>query len=225
MSRPGPAPPWAHVADAMQSPRRGFPLDRVRAALSGPVDITALPAEPKEAAVLVALFDEHGETRVVLTRRASTLRSHTSEVAFPGGRVDPGESLVAAALREAQEEVALEPSTVEVIGTLSPMRTVSTNALMTPIVGLLPGRPALHANPTEVERAFDVALADLLEEGVHRSEHWGFSDSEIEVNFFELPGDIIWGATARVLWELLVRVTVDRSFRYLMGPFGVIPLG
>jgi len=178
----------------------------VRAALTTGVDQKAVRGSEPQSAVLVALFEEDGETRVVLTRRSPLLRFHRHEVSFPGGRVEPGEGLVAAALREAFEEVGLEPAAVEVIGTLAPLTTVSSRALITPFVGLLKGRPRLVANPAEVERVFDVALADLLADGVHSSERWERLGSEFELHFFALPGDIVWGATGRMLTDLLERV-------------------
>jgi 8-oxo-dGTP pyrophosphatase MutT (NUDIX family) len=179
----------------------------VRAALATPFDPGRRPEGPRESAVLAALFEDGGESRVVLTRRASTLRSHRSEVAFPGGRVEEGETLVDAALREAAEEVALDSATVEVIGTLSTLSTFSSAAIIQPFVGLLPGRPVLRTDPAEVELAFDVALADLLAPGVHRAERWGDGEAAHSIHFFDLPGDIIWGATGRMLVELLSRLT------------------
>src|SRR5260370_1122851 len=103
--------------------------------------------EGRRAAVLAPLCEEEGETRVVLTRRSSALRSHTSEVSFPGGQAEVGETLVDAALREAREEVALDPATVEVVAALGSLTTVSSNALITPFVRILPARPVLSANP------------------------------------------------------------------------------
>ena len=157
--------------------------------------------------MLAPLFEEDGETRVVLTRRASTLRSHRSEVSFPGGRADADETLTGAACREAWEEIALDPASVEIIGTLTPITTISSQALIHPFVGVLPARPELRANPAEVELAFDVSLAQLLADGVHHSERWGIAGMRPELHFFELDTDIVWGATGRLLWELLVRVT------------------
>jgi 8-oxo-dGTP pyrophosphatase MutT (NUDIX family) len=166
----------------------------------------------RPAAVLVALFDAGGEARVVLTVRSSRLRSHRGEVAFPGGRLDPGEGIDDAALREASEEVGLDPASVTVVGHLTPMPTVSSNTLMTPVVATLDARPDLVPGPDEVDRVFDVALADLLEDRVFREEWWaipgrpgadGQAGGEFPVWFFEAGGEIIWGATARVLTELL----------------------
>jgi 8-oxo-dGTP pyrophosphatase MutT (NUDIX family) len=116
--------------------------------------------------------------------------------------------LVAAALREAHEEINLDPASVTVIGALGSLTTVSSAALITPWVGILDRRPSLVANPAEVERVFDVALADLMADGVHHSERWARAGVDIELQFFELPGDIVWGATGRVLMELLTRVAV-----------------
>ena len=177
-------------------------------ALSTPVDLErhAAPGDDRRhSAVLAALFEEGGEAHVVLTRRAATLSSHQSEVAFPGGRVEPGEAFAAAALREAWEEVRLDPADVHVIGELTPMLTYTSSSFVNPFIGVLASRPALHANPTEVEVVFDVALADLLADGVYRAERWGLEE-ERELHFFELPGDIVWGATGRLLVELLTKV-------------------
>lgn len=166
-----------------------------------------LPFNGRPAAVLLPLFEEDAEARIVLTRRAATLRSHTSEVAFPGGRIEPGETAVEAALREAQEEVALDPGTVEVVGELTPLSTLSASAGITPVVGLLRSRPTLVADPTEVEHIFDVALADLLADDIFTEERWDTPwGDDRSINFFHLPHDIVWGATARILRDLLERV-------------------
>jgi 8-oxo-dGTP pyrophosphatase MutT (NUDIX family) len=166
-----------------------------------------LPGPPRPAAVLVPLFEEDDETRVVLTRRAAHLRSHTGEVSFPGGRLDPGEEAVAAALREAGEEVGIDPRAVEILGQLAPLTTMSSAAAITPFVGVMARRPVLHPNPAEVELAFDVALADLVSDGVYHEERWSRPErGEWPVHFFDLPEDIVWGATARILHELLVLV-------------------
>ncbi len=166
------------------------------------------------AAVLVALFERDGETRVVLTRRAAHLRTHTGEVSFPGGRLDDGEDPEAGARREAAEEVGLDPVAVEAVGRLTPLVTFSSTARITPVVAVLAHAPDLVANPHEVEHVFDVSLAELLADGVFREERWivpgrpmpvadAGDDGSFPVWFFELPHDTVWGATARMLVELL----------------------
>lgn len=202
--------PWASLAGEL---RAKTTLELVRAAVENMasalsseerVSFDGLPEPRGPAAVLVPLFEEHGETRVVLTRRAAHLRTHTGQVSFPGGRLDAGETPEAAALREAEEEISLAPEMVELIGRLSPLATFSSRAAITPVVGILSGRPLVVANPSEVERVFDVALADLAQGGVFHEERWQVSSTDsIPMWFFELDHDTIWGATARILVELL----------------------
>lgn len=207
---PGGVAPWAGLPEGA---RRGIGLDRVREAL-GAWPGHGEPGSPEgavPAAVLVALFEEDGEARVVLTRRSSRLRSHTGQVSFPGGRLNAGESALDAALREAAEEVGIDPAAVEVVGHLTALSTVSSSTWMTPFVGALAARPVLRPNPAEVERAFDVALAELMADGVYREERWSV-DGEVDhpIHFFELDGELIWGATAHVLYELLRAVTAGQ---------------
>jgi 8-oxo-dGTP pyrophosphatase MutT (NUDIX family) len=175
---------------------------------AGSLQPLATPFGRKSAAVLIPLFEEEGEARVILTRRSGNLRSHTGEVSFPGGRIDDDETPLQAALREAHEEVGIDPSSVSVLGPLAPLATMSRSSAITPFVGVLPGRPALTPNPAEVELAFDVPLADLLADDVFEEEIWAWTDGQDRsIYFWYLPDDILWGATARILHELLSLVT------------------
>lgn len=178
--------------------------------------ITLPSTTRRPAAVMCLLFDElvegpEGEAlqaHVVLTRRSSKLRSHTHQVSFPGGRMEPGESAVEAGRREAREEVGIDPASVRVIGRLPSMRTVINPSPITPFVGILPGRPTLVPSPAEVERAFTVPLVELMSAEAYRQELWTFPDGrEVAMPFFELIGDTVWGATARMLADLLLVVT------------------
>jgi 8-oxo-dGTP pyrophosphatase MutT (NUDIX family) len=210
-AHPGAEAPWAGLDEGH---RQGITLERVRSALHAHhralrgaerVTVDGIPDPGAPAAVLVPLFEEDGEARVVLTRRAAHLRSHRGEVSFPGGRLDAGETPESGALREAAEEVGLDPVGVELVGRLTKLGTVSSGTTITPVVGLLADRPRLVANPTEVEHVFDVALAELAGPGLFREERWalpGRGDA-FPVWFFELPDDTVWGATARMLVELL----------------------
>jgi len=223
--RAGSAAPWAALPPA---DRRAIALDRVRVAVAsrtGPPDdvahrgpwrsLTGRIVDGEPAAVLVALFEEDGEARVVLTVRSDRLRSHQGEVAFPGGRLDDGEGAVAGALREAFEEVGLDPELVTVVGELTPMPTLASNTVMTPVVATLDSRPGLTPNPGEVERVFDVALSELAADGVFYEEWWpsrgrpaaaGLPEGEFPVWFFDVAGVTVWGATARTLVELICSV-------------------
>ena len=206
-ARPGAPPPWA---DLGPDARKGVTVERVRASLrlQGPTEsqpVTGLEVEStREAGVLVPLFEEAGEARVILTRRAAHLRSHTGEVAFPGGRLEPGEAPVTGALREAHEEVGLDPGEVEILGSLAPLATVSSGSRITPFVGVIGARPSLTPNPAEVARVFDVSLAELVSDGIYREERWDLAGlGDRPMHFFELEDETGWGATARILMELL----------------------
>lgn len=175
-----------------------------------PDDLPTTPMRPpfvattRESAVLLPLFlGADGEVRVVLTRRSGRLNTHKGEVAFPGGRVDPGETNREAALREAHEEIGLAPMHVEIIGTLEPLTTVVSASRITPFVGIVAALPELIANPTEVARIFDVSLRELIDSACYSEEIWDFADGTFPVWFFEVEGDTIWGATARMLRRLL----------------------
>ena len=211
--RPGPGARWSRPGSVRPA---AITVADVRRALAKPppplptempgITLPVMPGQSRRpAAVLCALFDdEDGQCEVVLTRRSSRLRSHTHQVSFPGGRIDRGEKPVEAALREAYEEVGIDPATVDVFGELSRLNTVSNPAPITPFVAELPGRPELRPNPAEVERAFSVRLVELTLPEVYREELWTFPDGlERPISFFELVGDTVWGATARMLTELL----------------------
>lgn len=225
----GPAP-WSTLAPRE---RQGLTLasvtDRLRSS-GRHLDVAPLPGDPTEmaavadakrqpitrrSAVLVALFEEGGETHVVLTRRSFELRHHRGEIALPGGRSDAGETPIDTALREAHEEVGLDPLTVETVGWLSPIVTFASGSAIWPVVGLLPGRPQLAADPVEVDRVFTTSLSELLADGAFVEERWRRDerrpgsdvDGYFPIHFYRVPGDVIWGATARVLTELLCLVT------------------
>ena len=175
------------------------------------------------AGVLAALFEEDGEARLILTRRSSRLRTHKGEISFPGGRLNEGEDAAAAARREAHEEVDLDPALVTMVGWLHPVTTLASPALIVPLVAALPGRPHLVASPREVERIFDVALAELADPAIFHEERWqvpgriipGSPDNSFAVRFFEVSGELIWGATARMISELIS--IVRRRRRDLSG--------
>jgi 8-oxo-dGTP pyrophosphatase MutT (NUDIX family) len=215
----GGPPPWAELAPE----DRRISLAGLRQAFTGRVGLPSYVESVADtvigaSAVLAPFYDIDGELYVVLTRRGWGLRSHTGEVSFPGGRRDEGETLVEAALREAQEEVALEPNAVEVLGELDHLMTVTSRSFIVPFVGLVVGKPELIANPHEVDAVLHVPVAELLLDGVFREERWTFATRppwaspdvvdaggpvERSIFFFELMGDTIWGATAAMLRHLL----------------------
>ena len=222
--QPGAPAPWASLP---LTQRTGIGIDRVLDALDGlgqlgPVpagigtagvldpanlvnETNAPPVPGISAAVLAVFFEEQGEARLILTRRSSGLRTHKGEVSFPGGRLDAGEGPAEAALREAHEEVGLDPARVTTVGWIQPVMTMVSVSLILPVIATVAQRPHLMVSPVEVERVFDVSLAELAEPGIFHEERWripgrtipGTDDDAFAVRFFEVAGEMIWGATAR----------------------------
>jgi len=176
------------------------------APLGRPVTPTVPGAQA--AAVLVPVFEEDALARLVLTRRSTNLPSHQGQIAFPGGKVDDGETSEAGALREAQEEVGIPPEDVDVVGPLEQLSTVAGRFVLAPFVGILPARPVLVANPGEVARVFDVSIAELMDDDVYHEERWDIPGmGERPMHFFDVAEETVWGATARILHDLLCLVT------------------
>jgi 8-oxo-dGTP pyrophosphatase MutT (NUDIX family) len=117
--------------------------------------------------------------------------------------MDPGETPLETALREAHEEVALDPSLPRVLGELDHLSTVASRSRIVPIVASLPARPVVHPSNSEVARVLFVPLADLLAPGTYREELWGSPPLDRSITFFELDDETVWGATARMLAQLL----------------------
>lgn len=206
MWMPGRPAPWADLRRENRLILPGRARDVFPPGRSGvPSPVAQEGGTP--SAVLVPLYDDGGELHVVLTRRSWNLRTHRGEVSFPGGRADPGEDALTTALREACEEVELDPGTVEPLGELDHLTTVTRRAYIVPVLGLLPGRPDLRANAGEVDAVLHVPLSELLDEDVFREEQWGTPEFSRPVYFFELFGDTVWGATAAMLRQLLARLT------------------
>lgn len=164
-------------------------------------------ATSKRSAVLIPLIVEADEPHVVLTRRADHMRNHRGEISFPGGRMEVDETPAEAAVREAFEEVALHRDHIDVMGELEPIATFVSNSHITPVVANIAGTPVLTADPSEVARVFTVPLHDLARTDTYRNEWWQTPRGEINIHFFELDDETIWGATGRLLHHVLDIVT------------------
>ena len=205
-AHPGRPAPWAGLPDHRRAPDLDTVVDLVARAGVGapsPLEHEGVPA----SAVLAPLHVVDGEPHVIVTRRAQHLRSHRGEVSFPGGRQEHGEDLWRTALRESEEEIALDPSTVTRVGELDHLSTVTGRSFIVPYVGVVDPLGALVANPDEVELIRHVALRELLMDGVFREERWGIAGFGRPIYFFEIDDDTIWGATAAMLRNLLSIVT------------------
>ena len=156
-----------------------------------------------QAAVLVPLHEAQGVLSVLLTLRRHDLRHHAGQESFPGGRVEPGEAPLDAALREAQEEIGLPPGRATVLGRLSETVVLQSAFRLTPWVASVPYPYPYAAAPREVEAIWHVPLPALLAPGVHRTERLLAYGREVDVHYYDVEGRTIWGATARVLSELL----------------------
>ena len=167
-------------------------------------DLPLDEAQTRPAAVLVPVTDRP-RPGVILTQRTETMRRHAGQVAFPGGRLDPGEDVIAAALREAKEEIGLPPSLVEVIGTADRYRTV-TGYAVTPVVGVVP--PDLPVVPSEAEVAsvFEVPLDFLLDHANHRQETVDWEGQPRHYYEIRWEDRRIWGATAAMIVNLARRL-------------------
>ena len=159
----------------------------------------------RNASVLIGLFDQNHEIHVVFIRRASNLRAHSGEIAFPGGAADVNDvSPIVTALREAQEEIGLDPSKVEVIGIMQPVFTVVSNFLITPVVAYLPEGPGkLQLQMSEVAEIILLPLQGLANPAIYHTEQWMQDNVPHTVYFFDYASYRIWGATARMLNTLL----------------------
>lgn len=188
-------------------------LERLRSALTArtpavpPVDRIApahLPASGfSRAAALVPLHHKDGEPHVLLTRRPRHMRRHAGQISVPGGRIEPGEEPLEAALREAEEEIGLPRGRADVLGRLSETLVIQTAFRLTPWVASVPYPYPYVAAPGEVEEILHVPLAHLLSPGVHRVEPREAYGMSLDVHYFTIGEDVLWGATARIVWELL----------------------
>ncbi|MBX9616961.1 MAG: CoA pyrophosphatase [Caulobacteraceae bacterium] len=169
----------------------------------------------KPAAVLIAVVGEAQGASVLLTRRADSLVSHTGQIAFPGGRLDPGETAVEAALREAREEVDLDPAAVSVLG-LSDAYETGTGYLVTPVIGWIERLPPLTPSPHEVAEIFQTPWDFLMDPANHRRDHMEVPEG-VRRWFWAMTWEqrYIWGVTAGIIRGLRTRLydeDVDLTF-------------
>jgi len=186
--------------------------DRLRASLAAPpvqpplagdlVELRDVASVP--AAVLIAITDRR-DPGVILTVRREHLRTHAGQVAFPGGRIDPGEDAVAAALREAHEEIGLDPNAVDIVGELEPYRTV-THYIVSPVIAVIPPDLPLAPHEQEVADWFEAPLGHVLDPTNQQRRSALFQGRERHYYEIMWNEQRIWGATAAMIVNLSRRL-------------------
>jgi 8-oxo-dGTP pyrophosphatase MutT (NUDIX family) len=145
-----------------------------------------------------------GEARLVFTKKTETVPHHKGQFSFPGGTVEPSDrSRIDTALREAEEEIALDRSLVDVLGLFDDAPTAGSNFVITPVVAMARVAPTLVADGREIERVVEIGLERLLDPAIYREEWWERGGVRRPVAFFTIGEDVIWGATGRILRDFL----------------------
>lgn len=170
-------------------------------------DPAQFPDGGRDAAALLLLYPSEGQWHIALTVRGSGLRRHTGQVSLPGGRVDPGESIEAAALRETAEEIGVASDAIRLVGRLTPVTIPVSGYVLHPVVGMADERPQFQPAAWEVARLVEVPLAVLRDASVvqreWRAREVGGRIIDVETPYFAVAGEQVWGATAMVLAEFL----------------------
>lgn len=212
-------PQWQTIVHAIATHDHGVvqsTLPMIHSVDGRPLRVNEPPPgiTPRNAAVLVLFYPTAHDVEIVVTRRAGTLRQHSGEIAFPGGRVDESDADVfACALREAQEEIGIPPSVLRILGTLHTVYVPRSNHSVTPVVGWIDAPVVYETNPAEVADVFHVPLPDLLQPDALHIEERRVQDDTVRVPYFPYGEHRIWGATALMLCDLTARIN-----RFLTSP-------
>jgi 8-oxo-dGTP pyrophosphatase MutT (NUDIX family) len=161
------------------------------------------PSDARIAAGLLLLYPGGRGPSIPLTIRASGLRRHAGQISLPGGATDPGETLAQAALREAHEEIGVDPASVRILGELTPVHVLVSGFTLHPIVGISDERPSFAPAAHEVASVIEVSISDLQDASSIRQGTRTREGVAIEYPYFDLMGHQVWGATAMILGEFI----------------------
>lgn len=205
-------------------------VDRLKERLSGPLPgasvhaaMRALPIgetiprfvhklPPKPGGVLILIYEEEGQLRFPLIKRQEYIGAHSGQVSLPGGKAEPGENAVQAALREGEEEIGIDRTTPNVLGTLSDFFVVPSNFVITPVISTLDSVPTFMPDAYEVARILTGSIDELIkDDAIKQSEILAAGQYRMMAPHFVIEGEIVWGATAMMLNEFR---TILRDIRW-----------
>ena len=153
------------------------------------------------ASVLILLFPKNNQWHFFLTKRTSTVNHHKGQISLPGGVVETGESLEGAALRETHEEIGVPKDNVEVLGSLSELFIIASNFKVLPTIGVVRNKPNFIPDPIEVADVLPMPLAALKDPALRKVKEMKFPPYTIQSPYFDIHGEVVWGATAMMLSE------------------------
>lgn len=168
-------------------------------------EFTNIP--PKDASVLALLFPDRGALNIVLTRRQDTLRGHAGQISFPGGKRDPEDlTFEDTALRETYEEIGINPTAIQILGTLANFYVPPSNFNIYPFVGYIDEIPTFSPNPSEVAKIITFPVDELLSPQIKHNEYHDYEGMRVQIPYYDICGHKVWGATASILGELEQRL-------------------
>jgi 8-oxo-dGTP pyrophosphatase MutT (NUDIX family) len=160
--------------------------------------------DARQAAVLILLYPHNRSVHTVLMQRHDYDGVHGGQISFPGGKKEESdENIIQTAIREAQEETGIDPDIISVIGTLTPLFIPVSNMLVTPVVGWTEIKPVFNHQPEEVVFLIDADIKRLLDPTIVKTKPFNIRGEILNVKYFDYEGNVIWGATAMLLYELL----------------------